>query len=228
MKKSELLKSRTIPFVFSDETKDSYGTVLTAKGWNLKYFNQMGVALYNHSSWGNDPDNVIGTARAWIDKDKKQLLGEITFETADVNPKAEKVFQKLLAGTIKGCSVGFRALKPGRWGEGDEAINGKNETYYYGERSLIEISVTPFPANPNAKVRSLKEDPLKEEKSEEIEYRYASFHAFDPEEEERKEDELKEEKQDDIEAEKMQALCEETRRMALLAEADLAQLLINN
>ncbi len=152
MKKSEAIKTRTIPFVFSDESRDSYGTVIPVSSWELGRFNRIGVALYNHSSYGDDPDNVIGSARAWVEDGK--LLGEIRFEPADLNPKAEKVFQKLLSGTIKGCSVGFRMLEQGRWGEGDEARGEKNATYYYGRCELLEISVTPIPANSHAKVRS--------------------------------------------------------------------------
>lgn len=170
MNKKEAIKTRTIPFVFSDESRDSYGTVLTAEGWDLTRFNRMGVALYNHSSYGSDPDNVIGRAKAWVEG--KRLLGEITFETADVNPKAEKVFQKLLSGTIRGCSVGFRSLERGRFGEGDEAIGGKRETYYYGRRELLEISVTPMPANSNAKVRSMGQEPEVEINTDTIELRF--------------------------------------------------------
>lgn len=180
MKKSEAIKTRTIPFVFSDETRDSYGTVLPVSGWLLDRFNKMGVALYNHSSYGSDPDNVIGRAKAWVEG--KKLLGEITFETAEINPKAEKVFQKLLAGTIRGCSVGFRPVERGTFGEGEEALGGKKETYYYGKRELIEISVTPMPANPNAKIRSTSELKEQEEIKKEC-YSYGEVRGFDKEEE---------------------------------------------
>lgn len=181
MNKKEAIKTRTIPFVFSDETRDSYNTVLPVKGWDLSQFNRMGVALYNHSSYGSDPDNVIGTARAWVEGNR--LLGEITFEKADINSKAEKVFQKVLAGTLKGCSVGFRSLERGAWGEGDEAYDGKRPTYYYGRRALIEISVTPIPANPNAKVRSSIQPDGEMEPTEELEYIVGEVRSFDPEEE---------------------------------------------
>ena len=35
MKKSEAIKTRTIPFVFSDESRDTYGTILPVGGWQL-------------------------------------------------------------------------------------------------------------------------------------------------------------------------------------------------
>lgn len=194
MNKKQAIKTRTIPFVFSDETRDSYGTVLSVDGWDLSQFNRMGVALYNHSSYGGDPDNVIGTARAWVEG--KKLLGEITFESAEINPKAEKVFQKVLAGTLKGCSVGFRSIERGKWGEGDEDISGSKPTYYYGKRMLLEISVTPIPANVNAKVRS-RNGQNEEENVGEMEYKMGEVSQFEPEVEEKGEDSTTEEAQDD-------------------------------
>lgn len=181
MNRKQAIKTRTIPFVFSDETRDSYGTVLPVDGWDLTQFNRMGTALYNHSSYGNDPDNVIGTARAWVEG--KKLLGEITFEAAELNPKAEKVFQKLLSGTLKGCSVGFRSLECGSWGEGEESYGGKRPTFYYGRRALVEISVTPTPANPNAHVRSALPQEAEAEPTGQTEYLIGEIRAFDPDEE---------------------------------------------
>lgn len=144
-------KTRTIPFVFSDETRDSHGTIFTADGWDLDRFNKNGIALFNHN-YSSDPDMAVGTARAW--KEGKKLLGEITFESAEINPLAEKVFRKYLNGTYKGVSVRFYPLENGHWGEGEEDVTGKNPTYYIGKRELIEISVAPLPSNKNALTRS--------------------------------------------------------------------------
>lgn len=209
MNRPQAIKTRTIPFVFSDETRDSYGTVLPVKGWDLSAFNKMGVALYNHSSYGSDPDNVIGTARAWVEGNK--LLGEITFEKEDINPKAEKVFQKVLAGTIKGCSVGFRTMERGEWGKGEEAYDGKKPTYYYGRRSLLEISVTPIPANQNAKVRSVHSQKADEKPTDEMEYLVGEVRSFDTDTEGDEEEERQ------AEAEKESALL---RANVAMAQAD--------
>ncbi|WP_233545726.1 HK97 family phage prohead protease [Parabacteroides sp. AM08-6] len=146
-------KTRTIPFVFSDETKDSYGTVFTANDWVLDRFDKNGIVLFNHNAYSSDPNMAIGSARAWIEGNK--LLGEITFEKKEINPLAETVFRKFLAGTYKGVSVRYFPLENGKWGEGTEALEGENPTYYIGKRELIEISVVPVPSNKNALVRSL-------------------------------------------------------------------------
>lgn len=160
MNRKEAEKTRTVQFVFSDETRDTYRTVLSADKWDLNRFNRIGVAFYNHNGRSADPDMTIGTARAWVEG--KKLMGEIRFEPEDLNPMAEKVFRKVLAGTLRGVSVGFMPLERGTWGEGDESAGGKRETYYYGRCELLEISVTPLPANKNALVRSVGEDPIGE------------------------------------------------------------------
>lgn len=145
-------KTRTIPFVFSDETRDSYGTVFTATGWVLDRFEKNGIALFNHNAYSSDPNMAIGSARAWVEGN--ELLGEITFESKEINPLAETVFRKFLAGTYKGVSIRYFPLENGKWGAGQEALEGENPTYYIGKRELLEISVVPIPSNKNALVRS--------------------------------------------------------------------------
>lgn len=145
-------RTRTILFVFSDETRDSYGTVFTAKDWDLDRFNKNGIALFNHNAYSSDPDMSIGSARAWIED--SCLLGSITFEEKELNELADTVFRKFLAGTYKGVSIRFNPLENGAWGSGDESLEGKTPTYYFGKRELIEISVVPIPSNKNALVRS--------------------------------------------------------------------------
>lgn len=149
-------ETRTIPFVFSDQSRDSYGTVFTAKDWDLDRFNKNGIAFYNHESWSDDPDMAIGHARAWVEG--KQLLGEITFETAELNPTADKVFRKYLNGTFKGVSIRFLPLEAGKWGEGDESREGSKPTYYIGRRELVEISAVPIPSNKNALTRAFSDE----------------------------------------------------------------------
>ena len=149
----EAEKTRTIPFVFSDESRDAHGTILPVSGWDLDRFNKNGIAFYQHNSGSSDPDQIIGRAKAWIEK--KELLGEITFENGNTNPLAEKVFQKFLTGTLNAVSVGFLPKEKGRWGEGKESLDGEMPTYYYGKRELLEISVVSIPSNKNAIARAL-------------------------------------------------------------------------
>ncbi len=151
-------ETRTITFVASDGVRDAAGTVLNQEGWNLKRYEKNPIVGYQHEVYGgwdgSDPDNVIGKARAYVEDG--QLLADITFEPKDVNEKAEKIYKKLLFGSLNAVSVGFRSIGKGRWGEGEEALDGSNPTYYYAGQELLEISVVNIPSNPNAVRRAME------------------------------------------------------------------------
>lgn len=155
--------SRKLTFVASDSSRDSAGTVLNQDGWDLRRFNSNGIIGYQHKVYGGwddteNPDNIIGKGHAYIEeKDgKKRLMVDIEFEPSEINPLAEKIYQKLLFGSLKAVSVGFLPIGKGAFGKGDEAIGEKNETYYYAGQELLEVSVVNIPANPNALKKGLE------------------------------------------------------------------------
>ena len=153
-------EGRKLTFVASDGTRDSAGTVLNVDGWDLQRFNKNGIIGYQHKVYGSwsdteNPDNVIGKGHAYVDD--KQLMVDVEFEPAEINPLAEKIYQKLLFGSLKAVSVGFVPVGKGAWGEGEEALSGSNPTYYYAGQELLEVSVVNIPANPNALRKGLEE-----------------------------------------------------------------------
>lgn len=158
---SDVEKTRTVEFVISSNTKDRHGTVLPADKWNLDCFNANGIVGYQHNVYGGDlcnapdPDDVIGIGRAWIEGDK--VIGSVTFEPAEINPKAEKIFRKVLNGTLKATSVGFNPTAPGYFGQGEESERGSNPTYYYNGQELLEFSIVNIPSNPDALRRSMRD-----------------------------------------------------------------------
>ena len=111
MNKSEAIKTRTIQFVFSDESRDAHGTILPVEGWVLDRFNKNGIAFFNHNSWSSDPNQAIGNAKAWVED--RQLVGEIRFEEPELNPLADTIFNiyRSIAKQFKcfGSFVGCRA-----------------------------------------------------------------------------------------------------------------------
>jgi phage head maturation protease len=76
-----------------------------------------------------------------------ELVGTIEFASAALNPQAESVYQMLCAGLLNSCSVGFRPLA--------EPKSNSKGGLDYGEVELMEISVCPLPANPDALARAL-------------------------------------------------------------------------
>lgn len=151
---------RKLTFVASDGTRDTAGTVLNVDGWDLKRFNSNGIIGYQHKVYGGwsdteNPDNVIGKGHAYVED--SQLLVDVEFEPKEINPLAEKIYQKLLFGSLKAVSVGFLPIGKGSWGKGEEALDGSNPTYYYAGQELLEVSVVNIPANPNALRKGLEE-----------------------------------------------------------------------
>ena len=144
--------TRTVTFVASDGSRDSAHTVLNQAGWDLKRFNSNPVIGYNHEVYGawdtKDVDFVIGKGRAYVEDNT--LLVDITFEPKEINELAEKVYQKILFGSLNAVSVGFLPLGKGEWGKGEEGPGEERETYYYAGQELLEISVVNIPANANA------------------------------------------------------------------------------
>ena len=139
-------KLRTFTFVFSDESVDRYGDVIQARGWDLDNFNANPVALFGHDA--GSVENVIGSARnVRVQGDK--LVGDIEFMPAGVNPNAEAVYQMVKGGWLKTVSVGFAPIE---W----KAAKDKQRPggVDFVRQELLEISIVPIPANPNALIQA--------------------------------------------------------------------------
>ena len=154
-------ETRTIPFIISDESKDRHGTVISIDGWDIEAYNRNPIVGYMHNVMGGgmceepDPDFVIGKGFAHIEG--SQLIGDTTFEPLEINEMAEKLFRKVIFGSIRSTSVGFIELTSGNYGQGDQGVNQPNETYFIGKRELIEYSIVNIPSNKNALVRSMRD-----------------------------------------------------------------------
>ena len=153
-------ETRTVEFVASDSSVDSYGTVLPVDKWDLTRYQNNGIVGYMHDVYGDswtksaDPDDVIGKGEAFIEDGK--LITRITFEPKELNEKADKIFRKLQFGSLHAVSVGFRATKKGHMGDEDRGEDPK--VYYYAGQELLEVSVVNIPSNANALKRALEEE----------------------------------------------------------------------
>jgi hypothetical protein len=151
----DIEKTRTVRFTISTSAKDRHRTILNMDGWKLDNFNRNPIVGYQHNVYGDNmcvppnPDDVLGPARAWMEDGR--LMGEVTFENADVNPQAEKIFRKVLNGTLRATSVGFLEVGKGKTVQEKDA-NGKvvGETYLFAGQELLEFSIVNIPSNPEA------------------------------------------------------------------------------
>jgi HK97 family phage prohead protease len=138
-------ENRQAEFVISTETEDSYGTVFKISGWDLKRYENNPVVFYAHKSYSDNPDMLIGTSEVRIEEN--QLIAVVTFESAEDNPVAEKVWRKVQNGTLRMASIGANPKK-GHWG--DEKLGENRDTIYFDEQELLEWSIVPLGSNPEA------------------------------------------------------------------------------
>jgi HK97 family phage prohead protease len=138
-------ENREAEFVISDETPDTYGTVFKVSGWDLKRYEKNPVVFYAHRSNSDNPDMLIGTSTVRVEDN--QLIAVVRFENSDINPVAEKVWQKIQAGTLRMASIGANPKK-GHWG--DEKLGEDRDMIYFDEQELLEWSIVPIGSNPEA------------------------------------------------------------------------------
>lgn len=159
-------ETRMVEFVASTNAVDTYGTVLPADRWDLNRYVHNGVVGYQHDIYNSaDPDNVIGRGEAYVEDEELRI--RIFFEPAELNKKADKVYRKVLFGSINAVSVGFRATAEGHWGRA--ADNEDPNVYYYNGQELMEVSVVNVPSNPDATKRSAAEELARYERQPEPE-----------------------------------------------------------
>ncbi len=143
----EMKEKRQAEFVISTEAVDTYGTVFRVDGWELERYQRSPVVFYNHKTYSDDPDMIIGTSEVRIEGN--QLIALVTFE--DGNPIAEKVWRKVQNGTLSMASVGANILES-RWGDFDKGENP--DVIYFTRQELLEWSIVPVGSNPDALKRS--------------------------------------------------------------------------
>lgn len=144
-------EKRTVQFVISTEAVDSYNTVFRLDGWDFNQYQRNPIVCYNHNVFG-DADNIIGTSRVF--QEGNQLIGEVLFEEAEVNPLAEKIFRKVQAGTLRMASINA-TIENARMGIKDQGEDV--EVMYFTRQSLNEWSIVSVGSNPDALKRNNEE-----------------------------------------------------------------------
>ena len=139
--------SRTMTFVASDETVDRYGDIIRASGWDLSNYRQNPVLLFGHDSSavpiGKVPDVRIEGTR---------LIASTTFRPEGDSEAADDVYNALQTGFLNAVSVGFLpTAKPNMiWAADDPNHEQWPTGYEFVGQELLELSVVPVPANPQA------------------------------------------------------------------------------
>jgi HK97 family phage prohead protease len=132
---------RTARFRISTDVIDRQKDVVDPAGWHVDDFMKNPVVLFGHDY------HSLPVARALsVTGDEHGLSMVAQFPAKDVYPFADTVYQLVKAGYLNATSVGFSPVK---W-ERDPEIGGTR----YHEQTLLEVSIVPVPANPQALIEA--------------------------------------------------------------------------
>lgn len=145
----EQAENRQAEFVISTEAEDAHRTIFEIGGWNLERYNRNPVVLYVHDMHSSNPDVVVGTSEVRVEGN--ELIAVVTFESAENNPLAEKVFRKIQAGILRMASISAD-VHEARWGDFDKGENP--DVIRFTNMDLLEWSIVPVGSNPDALKRN--------------------------------------------------------------------------
>jgi len=133
---------REITIVASDESVDRYGDIIRVSGWDLSNYAKNPVLLFGH----NSSQPPIGNAKVY--KEGKKLMAKAKFLPEGVWDFADTVWRIVKAGALRASSVGFMpTVEPNVIrDEKNDRVTG----YEYVGQELLELSIVPVPANPQA------------------------------------------------------------------------------
>jgi hypothetical protein len=133
-------ETRTLRWVFSDGSVDRMTDTIDPAGWQLDRYKSNPVILWAHDSEAPP----IGMATA-IGVQGKRLVGDVRFADAETYEFADTIFRLVQGKFIRAGSVGFLPLE-WKFAADKSRPNGID----FKRQELLEFSICPIPANPNA------------------------------------------------------------------------------
>lgn len=140
--KAEGDEARLIRFRITTDAVDRERDVLSPAGWKLDHYLKNPVVLWAHD-YRQPP---IARAREIVSTEHG-LSSLAEFPPRGVHPFADTIYDLLKGGFLNSASVGFNPTKP-------PVYNEERKGYDYAEQELLEFSVVPVPANPEALVEA--------------------------------------------------------------------------
>jgi len=132
--------SRTVKYVFSDNSVARDGHTIASAGWQLANFKNNPVFLWAHDAGALPIGKVIDIAAS-----STALIGTVEYATPDAYPFADTVYQLVRGGFLNATSVSWNPLT---WSYSqDKARPGGID---FKTQELLEVSQVPVPALPGA------------------------------------------------------------------------------
>lgn len=129
--KSDTADNGTFEFIISTEDVDRQGEIVIQSGWDLTHYKNNPIVLFAHDYYSLP----IGCADE-VYVDGKKLIAKGRFASAEANPVAQQCRKLYDEKILRTTSVGFIPRE----------MDGNKIT----KAELLEFSLVPVPANPNA------------------------------------------------------------------------------
>jgi phage head maturation protease len=140
--------SRAVRFIASDESVDRYGDIIRVAGWDVAAFKANPVLLFGHKSSALPVGKVSDII---VDTKARQLIADAEFMPEGMSEFADEVWRAVDGGFLNASSVGFLpTVSPNPIWKNDDPEGGILTGFEFVGQELLELSVVPVPANPQA------------------------------------------------------------------------------
>jgi HK97 family phage prohead protease len=133
----EVQDDRSVKFIITTGDADREKDVIDPNGWEVSNYLKNPVVLFAH-----DYDSLPVARTVSLKQQDDKLIAVAEFASAELNPMAERVFQMLKQGFLRGASVGFRPVA--------YTFNDARGGVDFAKQELLEFSIVPIPANAQA------------------------------------------------------------------------------
>ena len=122
-----------VQFCISSTAAERMGDVIAVNGWKLDAYKSNPVVLWAHD---RKQPPIARATKIWTAGNR------LEFTPKEMYPFGAMIGDMVREGFLTGVSVGFRPIK--------HAWNSERQGYDFLESELLEYSVVPVPANPEA------------------------------------------------------------------------------
>lgn len=147
-------QGRKITFTITTETKDRDGDIVRSAGMDIDQFEANPVVLFAHDARRPPIARAVD-----ISKEAKSISATAEFMDNDVDTSgfSDMIFRMVRGGFLRATSIGFIPTKFEFLEEDEDDENDENPDVFFRfpgldfiESELLEFSVVPVPANPEA------------------------------------------------------------------------------
>jgi phage head maturation protease len=167
---------RVIRFKASDDSLDRHNEVILPEGWVFTDFvkNPVMMQFHDYSTWPIGKVIAVGVL-------DNALYVDGEFDPPEIDESAEMIFQKIKHGSVRAGSVGFIPKEIAVPAEGTRSLFDRypKAKRIYSKQELLEWTICPIPANPNALAAGLQKSYEERFGSESVEVETALDEAPD-------------------------------------------------